>query len=257
MVSIRYKVFAQDFRGISLLRLSSPAYAGILLQGPRDQEHRLRKAFAAALRLHPEFPEQILKPVSFNADPKAATCSALFEYRSFSLLTDYLRHAPGSGQYAAGRRCGFFLREVHALPVRGRHKAGQLSPWAQQARRSLEAYFASPYRFAGDRLTLNSLQQRLNFLFGLRPVYSVGSVSASAFLLSAQGGVLLHPLLALQKAPAARDFAPLCACDGESYPCFAAGLVDGYCGNQDKSRFWAMLAVYCAYGVQGAAENCP
>ncbi len=244
MTQLRYKVLMQDEDGYTLARMSSPSFAALSLQGPLSAARRLKHAALADRRLHQELPEHVLAPWSLQSSPDNGVCSVLFAYRRLSCLQDFLLHADDKAQYAAGRRCGFVLQLVHRQMLPARQKAAQ---WQEQVKAELTAYFSSPLRFAGDRLTLRSLQERLNFLLKGRTVFTLGTLRAATLLLSSDGKIVLHPLVKALPAPSARDFAPLCAQDGVRYPCFAAGVVDGYLGKRDPTAFWLELAVYCAY----------
>ncbi len=259
-MNIRYQVITVYPEGIELLRLSSPAFSGAVLQGPAAAAPRLRHAVTAARALYPGFPQSLLKPLSLYT--RDDLVCALYELRPLALLPDFLDKADVQEQYAAGKRCGFLFHALHQQarelvrrqPVRSGHPT-----WAQTVKNELLSYFKSPYRFSDDACAIQALQDRLNFLLDLPVTCSLGALRSDRLFVDGDGELVLSPLFALRHAPGVRDFALLSAIDGGSHPCFAAGVVDGCFGLQDKTQFWLQLAVYAAYyataGLIGKLER--
>ncbi len=231
----------------------------LCLQGNASASLRIKKAFAGARFFFPLAQDNFYEPISFNDGASDAVPTALFKYTEAGFLADFLRSVPKEWQYAAGRKLGRVLKQLHSSLLSDKQRLKATARHDSFMEKVAE-YITDLPHFKNDKYALEALSMRYDNFKIYRPVMRYGSFKHSHVMITHDTDIMLLPSYAYGEGDACEDFALLEFESAGLYPLLCAGVVDGYFSGVVPPAFWTHFALYSAlYSVwkcgQRASKN--
>ena len=240
---LTYKTLSVDEHGIELSLLKNEGAEFFVFQGGQHNRRRLRRSFRSAMTFFGVAPDYFLKPVSFNDGEQLVT--ALYSHVSAGELQSFLSGSRDFMQYAIGKRAGRALLALHGVhldqELRQRAQARQ-----ERCREKFTTYLTRMERIPDDGATVDAIGARFDSFSMYKPVMRYGGFKVSNLLLTSDLGVVFKPSATFGPGDVCEDLA-LAACENSgAYPCFVAGVIDGYFAHKVNPGFFMSFAMYCA-----------
>lgn len=238
-----YRKFLTLPSGIEFLVMHTGRNDFLCIQGTMKLKDRIKRAYVCAGRLKQSDPENALIPLSFGE--KRGQINAVFEGDCGGLLQQFLKMVPASVQYAQGKKVGRILKAFHTQPL----NAQQLKRADMRQEHFLErlaTYISSMPRFVHEQIAIDAISRRFGSYGCFRPAMRYGQLRADRICVRDDFSTVLLPSCVFGPGDVCEDFALLETMSAGSFPCYCAGVLDGYFVGEIPTTFWVSFALQSA-----------
>lgn len=244
-MQLSYRKLFSDSNNIEYSVVKTMSTRCLCLQGNRQSLPRIKKAYKSAQFFYKGAPENIFEPISINENAQGNLVNALFSYQDSGFLKDFLSVVPPEWQYAAGKKIGRILKDLHSLPLT-QDQMEKANRRHSSYMDRIASYVGELPRLKNDRYAMEAISSRYDYFSIFRPVMRYGSLKYQKILTTHDGTILLLPSYSYGPGCMCEDFASLEFENGGLYPVLCAGVIDGYFSSVVPVKFWMHFALYSA-----------
>ena len=244
-MQVSYRKLFTDNNDIEYSVVKTQGTRCLCLQGNTKNQARVKKAFLSSKCFFEQASENIFKPLSINTSAKDGLVTALFENIDGGELSKFLLVVPPAWQYAAGKKLGLLLRQLHSVPLNTKQKE-KASKRHEKFMEHLASYIADLPHFKNDKYAMEAISSRYDHFKIYRPVMRYGGLKHQKIMITKESSLLLLPSYTYGPGDMCEDFASLECESAGLYPLFCAGVIDGYFASKVPSKFWLHFALYSA-----------
>lgn len=240
---ITFRTLFKTPSGLEYIYLRKDQNDMLSVQGRADCTDRIRRVYNNGLRLYEAASDVSLQPVSCVSTKEGA--NAVFEGVLGGPLREFLRHAPGSVQYAQGKKIGRVLKAFHSLPL---SKIQQEKAHKRQRAflERLAQYISSMPHFNGDAQAINAISKRFGKYDCYRTCMRYGQLRHDRIYVRPDFGAVLLPSSTEGPGDICEDFALMECMSAGMFPLCCAGVIDGYFQGDVPDEFFQGLALQSA-----------
>lgn len=244
-MQLSYRKLFTDANSVEYSVIKTTGTRCLCLQGDRKVLPRIKKAYKSAQIFYDASPDNIFEPISINENIEGNLVNALFTYKDAGFLKDFLSVVPPEWQYAAGKKIGRILKDLHSVPLTQAQteKANQRHSSYME---KIASYVAELPHLKNDRIAMDAISTRYDYFSIFRPVMRYGSLKYQKIMTTHDGTILMLPSYSYGPGCMCEDFASLEFENAGLYPVLCAGVIDGYFSSLVPVKFWMHFALYCA-----------
>lgn len=240
---LTYKTLSVDEHGIELSFLKNQGTEFYVFQATPYNRKRLKRCYQSAQCFFSTAPDYFLKPVSYKEDADIVT--ALYGYVSAGDMQTFLEHSKDHMQYAVGKRTGRALLALHDVYLTEEQKQKAIEH-QKKCKEKFSIYLNSLERMPNDGKTIEAIGARFDSFTIFKPVMRYGGLKVSNIMLTADLEVVFKPCASFGPGDLCEDLALIACENAAQYPCFVAGVIDGYFALKIPTNFYIGFALHCA-----------
>ena len=157
---------------------------------------------------------------------------------------NYLRKCNAKEAYRYGIESGKMLKKLHSLPAEE-----NTPPWeeyfSRKIDRKLALYENCPLRYEKDTLFLRFIAENRHLIKNRPSSFQHGDYHTGNMMIGKNGQLFIIDFDRCDNGDPWEEFNRIVWCVAAN-PSFAAGMVDGYFGEDIPEEFWRLLALYIA-----------
>lgn len=229
--------------GLEFLVMHTGSNDFLCIQGTTALKDRVKRAYVCGQRLKQADPENALTPLSYGEEPRQV--NAVFEGSCGGLLQRFLKMVPPPMQYAQGKRVGRVLKAFHDQTLNA-HQLKRADLRQEKFLERLASYISSMPRFVHEQDAIDAISRRFGSYGCFRPTMRYGQLRADRICVRQDFSAVLLPSCVCGPGDICEDFALLETMNAGSFPCYCAGVLDGYFVGEIPAAFWISFALQSA-----------